>query len=370
MQSIIRNSKFITVTLDDGTVLVTSNNTNDMLNAIRNADSDEDIIFLIDPLSRTSNIASKELKEVAEGKVDSQYIELKGSRAYIPSISELTVPQDFVEAILKAEKEEDEDLVQTYLNFWTLVSLNPDSRVRENLFWFIRKWGIKITKSGLLITYRNAVTKRTVSGYNEKKITEDYLKIKSWKKSPKNYYYDPDTDSLTTEEHGKSLYNLYWDCIDNQQFNVYTDQHSHSTTIRIGEPVKIKREDCDPDINQSCTRGLHIASAGWLTENYYGDTGLVCLVNPANVTGVPVVDDYGKMRCCEYLPIAIAEFENGKVKEIVDTHGVDFEYLVDYSGEINNADAYDYQIEAFKTYGIDRKHILEKVKEIISRNEC
>lgn len=32
---------------------------------------------------------------------------------------------------------------------------------------------------------------------------------------------------------------------------------------------------------------VHVASKDWLTQNYFGDIGLICLVNPANVVAVP-----------------------------------------------------------------------------------
>ena len=87
------------------------------------------------------------------------------------------------------------ELLQTYINFWTLISMNPDSRVRDNVFWFIRKWDIKISKSGFLIAYRNADFKQGSSAYTKEwieRVTNDYIKIKAQKKSPNNYTYKGD----------------------------------------------------------------------------------------------------------------------------------------------------------------------------------
>ena len=40
------------------------------------------------------------------------------------------------------------------------------------------------------------------------------------------------------------------------------------------------------------------------------------LVNPANVVAVPTIDGYGKMRTCEYFPVAIVDCdENGDIVE-------------------------------------------------------
>jgi hypothetical protein len=90
---------------------------------------------------------------------------------------------------------------------------------------------------------------------------------------------------------------------------VYTDHHSHTFKIKIGELVSMPRKDCDDVQENSCSRGLHVAGASWLEENYFGEQGLVVLVNPAMTVAVPPIDDYGKLRTCEYLPIALCEFD-------------------------------------------------------------
>ena len=52
----------------------------------------------------------------------------------------------------------------------------------------------------------------------------------------------------------------------------------------------------------------------------FGKVGIVCLVNPRDVTSVPEYDS-GKMRTCRYLPIAVAELdEEGHIVDVdVDT---------------------------------------------------
>lgn len=59
------------------------------------------------------------------------------------------------------------------------------------------------------------------------------------------------------------------------------------------------------------------------------------------------IDNYGKMRTCEYFPIAIVDFDkNGDVIE--PDYGLynDVEYLkqLKYEGDINNKDIYNYVI--------------------------
>lgn len=75
-----------------------------------------------------------------------------------------------------------------------------------------------------------------------------------------------------------------------------------------------------------------------------------------------VIDDYGKLRSCAYLPIAIAEFdENGHIREDVVTDGFEDEVLVDYAQAINNDDLDDYTLTFTHTQGIDRDAIAARI---------
>lgn len=82
-------------------------------------------------------------------------------------------------------------------------------------------------------------------------------------------------------------------------------------------------------------------------------------------------DTYGKLRCCEYLPIAIAHYdENGDVIEDVDVMGLDMEdkYLVDYSGKVNNEDFDQYTLNFVRTIGIDRDGIAKRIFSMAKAN--
>ena len=96
---------------------------------------------------------------------------------------------------------------------------------------------------------------------------------------------------------------------------IYTDHHSRTTRIMIGRMVTLDRSKCDCNSEVECSRGLHLGGQSWLNQGYYGDVGLVCLCNPVDVVAVPWANaEYGKLRTCAYLPIAIAEYdESGHV---------------------------------------------------------
>lgn len=67
----------------------------------------------------------------------------------------------------------------------------------------------------------------------------------------------------------------------------------------IGGTVSMNREDCNPDRNQTCSRGLHFCSFDYLST-YHGGKGKVVIVkiNPRDVTAIPSDYNDAKGRCC------------------------------------------------------------------------
>jgi hypothetical protein len=75
--------------------------------------------------------------------------------------------------------------------------------------------------------------------------------------------------------------------------------------------VTLPREQCDTNSDNECSRGLHIGGTSWLDKGYYGNVGLVCLVNPVDVVAVPCAHaEYGKLRTCAYMPIDQAQYDD------------------------------------------------------------
>lgn len=279
-----RQNDYVKVFFDDGTFVekefTTTEEATDAWNFVVHSDEPESEIkkyFLGEDPD-----ASKHLVEDVDNSI---VLTRKGASVYMLDVSELSIPQDFVEKIIEAEKNEDWDTIQKYINFWRLVSLNPDSRVRDNLFWFIRKWDMQITDSGMIKAYRNAVIKNDTSELNTKQVKDIINTYYITKYLEKN---DPDRVIYEVNGVAKHLSSWYNDIInDGKDAPVYTDMHSHSTEIILGKPVRIPRSSCDADQEHSCSRGLHVGAKGWLKQNYYGDVGLMVLVNPANVVAVP-----------------------------------------------------------------------------------
>jgi len=374
---IIRVMDTVTVVLNNGEIISSSECTDEMFLNIYNNQTDEDYVkSILIPEFKNKQTIVAEKKNLMEDLEYSQYLTAKGSSVYLLDISELSVPEDLVEAILLAEKEEDEELIQSYLNFWTLVSLNPDSRCRQNLFWFLNKYGMTISRSGLFVAYRNVKIKKAGVSIDPKLanfVSSEYARIKFIsKKSPKDYLVLKTVDGyvLTKTSCNNTIGNLsdlYKQLSDVEVSTVYTDGYTGKFEIKLGEIVSMPREKCDSVQENSCSRGLHVAGKTWLKENYFGEVGLMVLVNPADVVAVPPIDDYGKMRTCAYYPVSIVEFDrNGDIidTEIEDGFEDDFIDKICYSGLINNNDINPYFVTIPDIPELDKSKINNRLLEM------
>lgn len=349
--NIFKRNSYVRIDFTDGSYYENQNITPEEWSTIANNVDNEEYLKQIYQYKNNKSTLIDRVK-------NSNLLIQRGMSVYFKNISEQSIPEDFVRKILDAEESKNVSEVEKYKNFWTLVSLNPDARVRNNLFWFIRKWDMQISQAGLIIAYRNVDVKHQGSLTTEeiKNILNDYYETK--------YIYHKEP----TEEQ-KENYRLVIEG-SNDKVTVYTDVHTHTFSIKLGEPVRIPREECDSIQEHSCSRGLHVGAKGWLKNNYYGKVGLQVLVNPANVVAVPTIDEYGKMRCCEYLPIAIIDYDkDGNVIEPSYKIENDIEYikLLKYNGNINNEDVDNYAICDFtreQTYELILQKLLGNEEEI------
>ena len=377
---IIRILNSITVILKNGEIISSDICTDEIFNFIYNNQDDEELIkeILIPEFTAKKKLIEVK-KSLLENAGNSKYLVTKGNSIYIPTISELSVPEDLVNAILKAEDNNNEELIQTYLNFWTLVSLNPDSRCRQNLFWFLNRYGMTISKSGLFVAYRNVHIKK--EGTNIKAelanfISSKYSQIKFVnKKSPKNYTVieEKGVYSIVPINHQidgdviGNLDELYKELSNVEVSTIYTDGYTKTFNIKLGEIVSIPREKCDSTQENTCSRGLHVAGKDWLQSNYFGDVGLMVLVNPADVVAVPPDDNYGKMRTCAYYPVSVVQFDDeGKIISLSIEDGFEDDFIdkICFQGVKNTDDSSPYCIIIPETPEIDRNIINQRLLEL------
>jgi len=321
----------LTAVLSDGRVIQTADCTDEMFEKVKEfqkEDNEFELINLLIPEEPDKEDAYRTyFVEVTEKAQSSEILEIvkRGDEVsmYWKNVSPLSLPPELAERILEAEKNGDDELIKTYANFWTLLSLNPDEVVRRNLFKFLNKWGMVISKSGLFVGYRNVDVK--------------YL-------------------GETPED------------------TIYTDHHSHSTTIKIGCVTSIPRSSCNNDSGVECSSGLHIGGTSWLQQHYFGDTGLVCLVNPVDVVAVPWASaEYGKIRTCAYLPIGVAQYDYaGCIIPYTDKDGFDSKYVktILYDGIMSPEKNPEYSVvirdrESYSDYKTVSDKLLEVARKFI-----
>jgi len=250
------------------------------------------------------------------------------------------IPDTLVEVI--KEYHENNYPMDAILNFWKLLMLNPDKRVRTDLFDFIKTHDFVLTDAGYMIVYKAVYDKENELDAETKMFAEfisrKVLMVKKdWKCSPRKYvvYKNLETEvwDITKKETAEDwneqeknieiLGNLadLFDSIFNVEVReeetavpVYTDMHSRTMRIVLGEPVKQDRKECDANYRIDCSNGLHVGATKYVEA--FANKGiskiLVCYVNPANVVAVPQYD-HSKMRVCEYFPFALATYEDGKI---------------------------------------------------------
>lgn len=155
-------------------------------------------------------------------------------------------------------------------------------------------------KNGLMIDTR--LTQRIIDGYkNKESITHliNFAKRCLENPDPKaiNRLYDfLECNSIKITEKGTFLAYKY-------VRKDYTDCYSGKFDNRVGQRPKMKREDCDPDDNVTCSRGLHVASIGYIDfaiahPHHYNIIVVEC--DPKDIVSIPIEYLNQKMRICEY----------------------------------------------------------------------
>lgn len=311
MRKIIKIDDLVIVTLDSGETMQKVGVTDEEFNIIANSESDDEVLTIFHPRILEAKKEARIIEELEERVRKSNLLEWRNDAIYFPIVSELSVPKELALSILNAEDTNDTLRIETYKNFWTLMSLNPDEECRKNLYWFLERNGLVISKHGFFVAYRNV---------------------------------DP------TDTRG-----------------VYTDHHTHTFRIKIGEMAIMDRSQCDANQEVTCSRGLHLGARTWLKHNYYGSIGLTCLCNPADVVAVPRLDYYGKLRTCAYLPIAFCKFDSeGDVIPYDAKDGFDCEYVpkVIYEGLTSTETSATYKFEIPKIQGVTKDRITDNLLEI------
>ena len=276
---------------------------------------------------------------------NSEDFQVVNNQVYFKSIKNINIPNiivaRFIELLQNVGYNNSEILQEQYnsLKMFTLkLLLNPLEESRNDALTYVKQFNIKMTNTGNLIMFR-----RIVSVTNSNKdliefISKSYLKVKAQKKSPKNYWVHCDMDNGTPYKYTintntfsefndlGNLADLYSDLPELQE-NRYTDDYTKSYDIRIGSTYKINEEDIDVNKRGSCGGSLHLADGKVFSYSSFGDTPVVCLVNPMHIYKMDSGHS-GKIGVKQMFIAAVTtQDEQGNYEDIDDQELVNFDEL-------------------------------------------
>lgn len=344
----------LTAFLPGGSTVITNHGDHDMLVAVVGAQSEVEVrsIMLTEEvdiskpglLEFEDRTLSEDIQEVLPEFIGTGEFEMRSGHLYLKGV-DLSIPNILAKEIKKAGEMETPGQYDALKNFWCWCAANPDPVAREDTFGFLKRGDFKLTKRGFFLGFRDV--QKIGEGKKADKalvefISNKYMNIKTkQKKSPKNFEVLMDADGgyslakitpgLTCNDSLGNLADLYNNLTALEE-NIYTDLHSGTMQIKIGEPVKMDRADCDHDPTSSCSAGLHIKNKHFGHTNGFGNTSIVCIINPMNVVAVPRYEN-NKMRVCEYFPLAVVDGPWEKWLEDADTVQLEDEYV---STEVDN----------------------------------
>lgn len=152
--------------------------------------------------------------------------------------------------------------------------------------------------------------------YKGKSIKEEFYNILKEASKHKNANIKKFADMLIQNPDEKIIYQLHEFIkhndieIDKDGYvitykSVRFDWYDHRTQTflnKVGETLTMNREDCDPDPNEVCSTGLHVASMSYIMQLYDNSNNriMICKVNPKDFVAIPKDYKFAKARVCQY----------------------------------------------------------------------
>lgn len=328
----------IIVTMHDGSVLSKDDVDMNFYDKVHNSTTEKEVLIMFMPkieLATSSKEVEIETPEERQIVIDNFAVlrnnpdfTIVGDKVYLSNIS-LEMPASvigsFIEVqekllLAKSEGEDTEALEEAYealKMFWYWTALNPIEDSRRDLLAFVKNRDITITKNGLLQMYRRIVSVGKEDDGLHEAVSTEYAKVKKWKKSPSAFnIYVTAEGNYVAKTHGQeswedkgNLQELYNE-LPNMGQNRYTDNHTRTKDIRIGQIYKEDEDKIDLNNQRDCSNGLHVGSHEFGFGGF-GDTGVLALVNPSKVRSVPV-SDTNKMRVSEMFIAAVMDIDEYK----------------------------------------------------------
>ena len=342
-------TKNIDVVFTDGDVISAVVESN-IYEQIRNTSSKEDVLQLLTPNNvkgsdydidkNDEKFIKEQITPIVDILSDVQDFKVINTDVFLKGVNSISIPSSIVAEFIRLvteiqdlqdnsseliDYEQLDKLKEEYnslLMFTYKLLLNPLKESREQLLNFIKKNDIKITSYGNLVLYRACWESKNEDTELIRFVAKEYLKIKAWKKSPKNYTVAsrlgnyklllnneiPKDDNPYWENQG-NLAELYSKLPEMQsKGKQYYSDHGKKKIV-IGDIYKIDDKDVNLDANVCAAGGLHCASYDY-DYSGFGDTNLIVLVNPSKTITVPTYD-FSKMRVSEMMIVGINPNERG-----------------------------------------------------------
>lgn len=144
----------------------------------------------------------------------------------------------------------------------------------------------------------------------------------------------------------------------------YKSHHDGQTDNSIGKIVKQRREDCNPNRNETCSRGLHFCSFDYLRHFGGSDGRIVILkINPENVVAIPTDYNETKGRACEYEVIGEVEHDVAQKvfnHQVVEAFGIYNENAPDEAPQRVN--------QTFTSPSTGREYTNDEVLSVVKEN--
>lgn len=250
--------------------------------------------------------------------VDQDRIYLKGVGLEMPAVVAATFIEIVEKLMLTKDVKENIELGKRFealKMFWYWTALNPIESSRRDLLMFVKNNDIRITKNGLLEMYRRVVSKGVKNKELVNFVSNAFYRVSRWGYNTSdyriveiegNYLLENIHDFPPKGEVIGSLDTLY-NNLPTMNSNSFTDAHTRTMDIKVGEVYAIEEDKIDLDNLQSCSAGLHVGSRSFMFGGF-GDVGVLALVNPSKVRAVPVYDG-NKMRVSEMFIAAVVDLD-------------------------------------------------------------
>ncbi len=400
----ILSGSMLTVILENGDIVSNPNSSIEQYKLVEKMNNKEEILALLVPeIYQEQQELRKEQEKI--DKINEEVVSTVSAIDYLAK----TNPEDFYKKenslyMVGIERSLPKLLIEKFASplqleeynalkkFWLKCCLNPNATAAHDLFAFLTKHDFKVDRHGNFYAYRNVVSKNLTNKELVEFVSNQYIKVKGQKKSPKNYVViqgEPDIEEgfwskdyhLLKEENGTGAYwdeqiignlaELYNDLPSLQEVG-YTSQHTGKEDYKVGTIIEMSRDRTDEDNSRSCSKGFHLANPEY-DYSSFGDTSILAICNPMDVVAVPN-SECSKLRTCRWFFASVLTKEDGRILNndlfSVEDLGDQFEdeMLLDLENKVNQGFVEEVQRNSFTLQTISTKEIKSIVTSLEEMN--